>query len=395
MNRLAKALVALALAVGLTGVQPRAARAAVGGAAVEVPVILPVTGPGAFIGATEQQGLQILEQRVNATGGVRNRPLKFVFYDDQGNPANTVQLFNTIVAKGAQVVIGASFSGLCKALMPLVTPTGPVLYCISPAVRPAPGGYVFSASIHPLDLIAAGLRFFKQKGWNRIALLIGTDATGQEVDQNLETILARPGVRGIQIVAHEHYNTNDVTAAAQVSRIQAQRPDAVVVWSATGMATPLHALSDAGSNAPVLLCNAVQTYTAMQQFATFLPKQLYFAVGKWGAYPNVGTGPVKDAIREFYDAFKAAGIKPDLGHENAWDPGVLVVEALRQVGPDAKAPQIHAFLENLHGFVSSNGYYDFRTGDQRGLNPNDIVISIWDPKKEAWTAASVQLPSVR
>ena len=247
--------------------------------------------------------------------------MHFTFYDDQGNPQVSVQLFNGVVARGAQVVLGGAFSALCKAVSPLVTASGPVLYCISPAVKPAPNGYVFSASIHPLDLIAAGLRFFRKRDWKRVALLISSDATGQEVDQNLDAILARPDVRGIQIVAHEHYAPADVTATAQATKIVALL-DAIVVWAGIGLATPLRSLSDAGSRAPVLLSNAVQTYTAMTQFASFLPKQLYFAVGKWGAYPNVGAGPVKDALREYFDAFKTAGIRPDEGNEISRDSGL-------------------------------------------------------------------------
>ena len=387
MSSLVRTLVALPLSLAMLLAPATNVTAAVSGPPVEIPVILPITGPAALVGVSQQQGLQVLEQHLNAAGGIHGRPVHFAFYDDQGNPQVSVQLFNGVVARGAQVVLGGAFSALCKAVSPLVTPTGPVLYCISPAVKPAPNGYVFSASIHPLDLIAAGLRFFRQHGWKRVALLISTDATGQEVDQNLDAILARPAVRGIQIVAHEHYAPADVTATAQATKIVALNPDAVIVWAGIGLATPLRSLSDAGSLAPVLLSNAVQTYTAMTQFASFLPKQLYFAVGKWGAYPNVSAGPVRDALRQYFDAFKTAGIRPDEGNEISWDPGLIVVEALRQLGPDAQAPQIHQWLERLHGFVASNGYYDFRTGDQRGLNPNDVVISIWDPAKQLWTYA--------
>ncbi len=367
--------------------QSAAVQAATSGPPIEIPAIIPITGPAAFVGVSQQQGLQVLEQSVNARTGIRGRPVRFRFYDDQGNPQLSVQLFNQVAAGGAQVIIGGAFSALCKAVAPLATPPGPVLYCLSPAVVPTPNSYVFSASIHPLDLIAGGLRYFHARGMNRVALLVGTDATGQEVDQNLETILAKPGVRGINIIAHEHYGTTDVTATAQATKIVALHPDAVVVWSGTGLATPLRSLNDAGSQAPVLLCNAVQTISALTQFASFLPKQLYFAVGQWGAYPNVRDRAVKAALGDYFDAFKTAGIKPDEGNEISWDPGLLVIEALRQLGPEAKSEQIHTWLENLHGFVASNGYYDFRNHDQRGLNPNDVVMTLWDPQGQSWKAA--------
>ena len=49
--------------------------------------ILPLTGGAAFLGKGEQQALQIAEKFVNKTGGIKGRPLEFVFHDDQTEPA--------------------------------------------------------------------------------------------------------------------------------------------------------------------------------------------------------------------------------------------------------------------------------------------------------------------
>jgi branched-chain amino acid transport system substrate-binding protein len=125
----------------------------------------------------------------------------------------------------------------------------------------------------------------------------------------------------------------------------------------------------------------------MSQFASILPSQLYFAAPKWAAYPNVGAGPVRDALTTYFAAFKAAGIRPDMGQDTAWDPGLILVQALRTLGPDAKAAQIRDYIENLHGFAGANGFYDFRTGDQRGLNPDDTIMAEWDAAKNTWVAA--------
>ena len=224
-------ILAFLFAFTLLVVRSAAVDAATSGPPIEIPAIIPITGPAAFVGISQQQGLQVLEQFVNTRSGIRGRPVHFHFYDDQGNPQLSVQLYNQLAASGAQIVIGGAFSALCKALAPLAVPPAPVIYCLSPAVVPAPDSYVFSASIHPLDLIAGGLRYFHEHGLNRVALFVGTDATGQEVDQNLDAILAKPGVHGINIIAHEHYGTTDVSATAQATKIVAQHPDAVVVWS--------------------------------------------------------------------------------------------------------------------------------------------------------------------
>lgn len=382
VKRIVPVLVASLL---LTGTAASAAPAP-SGAPVEIPAFVPLTGPAAFYGASLQQGLQVFEKHVNATGGVNGRPLHFQIADDQANPQIAIQLLNNAIAKHAQVVLGGGFSATCKAMAPIVEKSGPVLYCMSPAVRPARGGYVFSGNIHPIDLVAAELRFFKQQGWKRVALLIGTDASGQEVDANLPSLLAQPANRGLQIVAHEHFSSNDAVLSAQVAKIQAAKPDAMIVWASTGIEKSFRALKEAGAKIPLATSNSLMIYSAMKEYKSILPDRLYFAIGKWAAYDALGAGPVKQATKTYYDAFHAIGVKPDQGQDVAWDPPLVITDALRHLGPNATAKQIHDYIENLHGFAGTNGYYDFRTGDQRGLNPNDTIVVEWNPAKQTWTA---------
>ena len=67
-------LAALAAVLGLVAAPPPAhAQPAV----VEVPVVLPVTGFGAFLGQSQAAALTAVEQRVNATGGIRGRIVAF------------------------------------------------------------------------------------------------------------------------------------------------------------------------------------------------------------------------------------------------------------------------------------------------------------------------------
>jgi branched-chain amino acid transport system substrate-binding protein len=61
---------------------------------VEVPVILPLTGPAANIGQELQKSMGLAEKFVNDTGGIRKQPLHFTFLDDQGQPQVAVQLMN-------------------------------------------------------------------------------------------------------------------------------------------------------------------------------------------------------------------------------------------------------------------------------------------------------------
>jgi branched-chain amino acid transport system substrate-binding protein len=355
------------------------------GPPVEIIAILPLTGPGAQLGQSYQQGLQAVESAVNHSGGIRGRSLHFNVLDDQTNPQVSVQLYNGAVSGGAQVILGGGFSATCKATMPLVGANGPVLYCLSPAVHPARGGYVFSGNLHPVDLADATFRYFSQRGWYNIALLMSTDASAAEVVAGVDGLLAK--YPKLHVVAYERFSPTDQIVTAQISKIEAAHPQAMLIWAGTGIPVTLRALHDAGNTMPIATSNSLMLYSAMDQFKSILPDQLYFAAPKWAAYPNVGAGPVRDALTTYFNAFKAEHIRPDMGQNVAWDPALIVVQALRDLGPDAKAPQIRDYIAKLHDFAGSNGFYDFRVGDQRGLNPNDIVMARWDAALNTWVKA--------
>src|ERR1700722_3565470 len=82
---------------------------------VDVPVVVPLTGGAAFLGQTMEAGLRLLEQRVNNSGGIRNRPLHFTFLDDQGQPQLAVQLINQLLPQHPPVILGGALGATCKS----------------------------------------------------------------------------------------------------------------------------------------------------------------------------------------------------------------------------------------------------------------------------------------
>ena len=52
----------------------------------KINAILPLTGQASFLGKEEQVTLQIAEKYINRTGGIKGRPIQFVFYDDTSAP---------------------------------------------------------------------------------------------------------------------------------------------------------------------------------------------------------------------------------------------------------------------------------------------------------------------
>lgn len=348
----------------------------------ELYAILPLTGGAAFLGTSEVRTMRVVETLTNKAGGIKGRPLKIDILDDQTNPQVSVQLAHQLVAKNVPVFLGPGISATCSAIGPVVSKTGPTSYCFSPAIHPPAGSFQFSASVDTSDLGVILVRFFKAHGWKRIAVMTSTDATGQDFDRVIERTIALPEFRDMTLVAHEHFGTTDVTAAAQVARVQAIKPQAMIVWTTgTPLGTVLHSVHDAGLDVPIATSNSNMSYAQLQQLANVLSKELYFPGMRAMTPEGTGPGPIRDAQTRYFRAFKAIGIKPDFGNNLSWDPTMIVVDALRAIGPDATAEQIRSWIANLHGWAGINGIYDFRAGDQRGIGQGAGVVHRWDPVK--------------
>lgn len=375
------------VAVASAGVLPSATRAQE--PPLEIDVLISLTGPGGFAGQQNAKSLAVFEADVNARGGIRGRPLKLVIHDDQTSPQLVVQLMNGVMAKKPAVVIGPAFAALCNAVAPMVA-NGPVDYCLSPSIYPAKGSYVFSNGPSQADLIATEVRYFRDRGIKRIAAITTTDATGQDADKAIVEELGSPENKraGVVLTAHEHYNPTDIDVSAQVARIKSSEPGAIICWtSGTPLGTFLRSLQQSGIDVPVGTSPSNMTRAQMTQYASILPRNLYFS----GAPYPVGTGSnpaVQSLVNGYTDAMKRAGIAMDYQTGLAWDPVMIVVDALRKLGPAASAQQLRDYIGALRGFAALDGMYDFTQVPQRGIDQRNLIVMKWEPVRDLWTAAT-------
>ncbi len=373
------ALVAAAFALALL---PR------GGAAAEpfeINAIASLTGSAAFSGVSTVRTLTILEKLVNAGGGIGGRPLHFVVSDDQSSPQVAVQIVTGLVAKHVAAFLGPGLAATCRASLPLLD-NGPVMYCTSPVLYPPAGSYAFVGGASSVDETSVLLRYVVlTRGLKRIALIMPTDATGQEADNTFNLLLARPEYRDVEVTDHEHFGMSDISVAAQVARIKQSNPQAVFAW---GTGAPVgnvyRALQDAGLDVPVFGSNGNQVYAAMEQWRAILPHQYYQYALKWPAYAQLSAGPIKDAMAVMYSAMKKDGVRPDGASVSSWDPAMILIDAFRKLGTNATAKQVRDYILSLRDFSGSDGYYDFRIGNQRGLSEKDCIVVRWDASKQTW-----------
>jgi branched-chain amino acid transport system substrate-binding protein len=355
----------------------------------DIYMLLPLTGPAAFLGRGEAQGAQAFERYANAHGGIRGRSIRIVVEDDQSNAQVAVQLLNQISAKGVAAVVGPAFTPECEAAMPLVLPSGPTMYCLSPSIQPPGGSFAFSVMPTNRDQYANMIRYLKAKGVRTLAFLSTNDSSGQDQENGAKGALNYPELRDLKLVADERMNQTDVSASAQVARIKASGAQAAVVFvSGTGFATVLRAVNDSGYEGIIATGASNAIKEQIQSYGAYLPATLIFTTLPFQM--DVGVAErVRRARNVYLEAIRQVTTE-QLGVPQSvpWDPLTILVDAYRKLGMQATAVQVRDYIVSLHDFAGIMGMYDFRTNDQRGLDIHSTGAMRWDKATQSFVVLS-------
>jgi len=190
-------------------------------APLEINIMLSMTGPASFLGAAE-------EKLINQRGGIKGRPIKLVIADDTSSPQVALQIANSYIAKKVQVFLGSPLASACGGFLAIIAKSGPVDYCLSPPVQPPAGSFVFVAGASSYDLTTALIRYYRERGMTRFALLTTTDATGHAFEAGYLGVLARPENKNLVLVGNEHFNPSDISVDAQIAHLKAANPQVLL-----------------------------------------------------------------------------------------------------------------------------------------------------------------------
>jgi branched-chain amino acid transport system substrate-binding protein len=350
------------------------------------------TGTASFLGTEEAAAFNALAKHVNATGGIDGHQLAFSISDNQSTASTSVSLASPLVSQAPVLMVG-SITATDKPVDDLATSNGPVVYDLSPGDHPTPGGYVYSSSNSTTNQTQAFINFAQSKGWKKVAVINSTDSSGQDGWTNIQKAVANSH-GAVTVTNHESFDPKAVTVTTQLAKIKATNPQAVLIWTTgTPLGTVLSGMQQLGMESlPTMTTNGNASTSQLGQMTSKLPAQLYFPGAPFMAGVQNLTGETKTQVQTFDTAMAAAGNKvPDEGNALAWDPGLILVSALKKLGVGATAAQIHQYIDSLTGFAGINGTYNFTDKsipDNRGLTISSVYIAQWSQAQGDWTAAS-------
>lgn len=334
---------------------------------IKIGAIFSVTGPASWLGEPERNTVKMIEEEVNAAGGINGRPIKVIVEDTAGLEPNAVNAVKKLISKDNVVaIIGPSRSGPTLAVKPIVEEYEvPLISCAAAEQIVDPlAKWVFKTPQKDSDAVIRIYEHMKSKGLTKAAIITGTTGFGAA---GREQLLKYAPEMGIEIVADETYGPADTTMEAQLTKIKGTDAQAVINWSIVpaqvtvaknmrqlGMTLPLYQSHGFGNPKYAEACGEAGT-------------GIIFPAGRLLVVDTLSDDNPQKAVLAKYKADYESKFKDEVstfgGH--AYDALWLVVNAIKEVGTD-KA-KIRDYIENTKGFIGTGGIFNFSPEDHCGL----------------------------
>ena len=346
-----------------------------GGAAAEegpikIGAILGISGRFAFVGAPQQQALELAADQMNADGGICDRDVEFVVYDDEVDETKSVPLANRLISEDEVVaIIGPSITVPALAVQPVVERAQmPNMTLTSRAIwEETENSYVFHTTPREEVEVKSILAFLEDElGVSKVGVIYDRQPYGTS---NLAFIKEFAPDYGLEIVAEEGIENGDTNADAQVSRVASSGAEAVIVWvgdpAATGVAV---ALQQSGANIPMIGSSAI----AGPRFA-----ELAGSAAE-GVYSNstYNTAEPPENQATFLEEFQTTFDSPPTQFAGfAYDAAYALKGAIEAADCSTEGADIRQGLIDMEPYDGVVATYDFEEDNHNGI-PNGPLFYI-------------------
>jgi branched-chain amino acid transport system substrate-binding protein len=336
--------------------------------------IFSITGPSSFLGDPEKKTMEMVIDEINANGGIDGHMLEGIILDDEGDPTKAVLGANKLISKDEVIaIVGPSLTPTSLAIIPVVEKAGvPLVSCAA--------GVKITDPVKPLvyktaqnDVLAAGAiyRHMQSKNIKKIGIITVENAFGESGKEQLTGLAPK---YGIEIVQAETFGAKDTDMTAQLAKLRASQPDAMVCWGTNpgpaviarnavqmNIKIPLYQSHGVASPKFIELAESAAEGTLLPTGKILVADQL----------PD--NDPQKPVLQKYIANFEKRYSMPVSGFGGyAYDSMHLLAEALKGTEGDKK--KIAENLEKIHGFHGVTGTFTFTPADHNGLGDDAFVM---------------------
>ena len=372
------------LSVILFGVVFLLAMGAAGEAAdpIKLGAFFDLTGPSAAIGTPTKLVAEMVVKKINGEGGVNGRPLQLISADDEGDPTKAALIAKKFI-EGDKVVaiIGPTRTDTGMASKPIIEQMKiPTFMCVGgdPIIlggKFGPFKYTFKSPQRTSVAVQKVYAYLQKKGIQNIAIITAADGFGRDGKTELEKLAS---ASGIKILASESFQPTDHDMTAQLVKIKAAAPQAIVCWT-IGKAGSIVAknVKQLGIQSPLFQCHGLPDPIYVQLAGEASEGNIMPSTKLMVANQLLDSDPQKKVILEFIRLYKDVyqydrqfPINTHSGY--AWDAIYIVANAMKKAGTDNE--KLREAIEATKGYVGVSGIYNITPEDHNGLGLDSMVL---------------------
>ncbi|MET0208857.1 MAG: ABC transporter substrate-binding protein [Burkholderiaceae bacterium] len=348
-------------------------------AEIKIGTILSTTGPAAFLGEDMKDGMEIAIDEINAAGGIRGTPVKWVFYDAESQTAKALTATRRLLSQDKVDIIvgGGNMSGIAQAMVPLAQQAKvPFISTEGAASIASPADerqWVFKSTVDDSQVFARLADYFKKKGITKVALLHDTSGFGQAAADELKKSAAGFGLDA----SFEAFAPSDTDLTAQLTRIKAGGAQAVICWTVTpaGVIFIKQAAQLGLSDRTLIHSYGFVSQRYMELAGKDADKLLLVSVKFPVGADLPDSDPLKAKIATLTEKFqKRYGRAPNQFVAQTYDAIQLAAQGLR-AGEDKAV--VRGQIEKIQGYDGVGGTFNFSAQSHSGLAKRDIVLINW------------------
>jgi branched-chain amino acid transport system substrate-binding protein len=205
------------------------------GKPIIVGVLDDTSGAAAPYSSLTDRGVKAAVDDINTNGGIGGRPIKLIFESDGNVPANSPALVQKMIQGGAKYIINTSGSAsslaIKKTVLAAQIPAFAATNQNTGIGAPPDNEYMFMQSNTSSDIGNIYAAAWTKAGYKNIGIMADDSPT---TSSSLNFFLPIYKNAGLNVVAIEKAPNDATDVTAQISRIKAKNPDAVIMKSLGG-----------------------------------------------------------------------------------------------------------------------------------------------------------------
>ena len=218
---------------------------------VSVGAALSLTGGAASYGESQQKGLELALEHLNAEDGVT---YELKVEDDGTDPRQAITVFESLVSDGASAVIGPTLSNTAFQAQPVAQEAGMPVLAISNTAEgiTAQGDFIFRDSLTEGQVIPQTIQAATEElGLEKVVVMYSNDDAFTE--SGYDVMASSLESEGVEVLDTLTFSVSDTDFRSLLTAAKQLNPDAIVVSALIEAAIPLVTQArELGIDAPII-----------------------------------------------------------------------------------------------------------------------------------------------